>query len=93
MEALDHLDRLSGIVGRSAVKGGGEDYVNLVLKACHGMVVENNLIVQSNIDLGGEKGIPIEIGFPVVSDFVVGVVYMDFFNSDYFGEHSQYLLM
>jgi hypothetical protein len=85
--------RLSGIPSHPTEEGGGKDQVYLVLEACNGMIVENDLIVSSNIHLGSEEGAPIQIHFSVVFNLVVVVIYMNFLGSDEFSEHDFSLFM
>jgi len=82
-----YLYRLSRNPGLPAVEDSRKYQIYLVLEAGHGMVVENDLVVPSNIHFGSETGIPIEIGVLVVSDFIIGTVYGGFFDSNHFSEH------
>jgi hypothetical protein len=86
------LDRLSGKGADSTVEGSGKDQVNLVLKAGHGMTVQDDLVVQANIHLGGKTDFPIKPGLAVIFDFVIRFVYTDPLDSDQFGEHIPSLL-
>jgi hypothetical protein len=68
-----------------APKGNGKNHIHFMLEANYGVIIENDLVVQSDSHLGSETGVTIGIGVSEVFNFIIGTVYVGFLNLYQFG--------
>jgi hypothetical protein len=72
----------------SAVEGDWKNKIQLILEVGHGVIIEDDLVIQPDIHLRGIAGFPVEFSVSEIPDLIIGGVQMSFLNFDQFGEHT-----